>query len=772
METTQGEKLQATDTSLPAAEGSRRQPEPPDDCQIPSCREIAQNILEKVHRGVLALRELGEQCAFAHSSSLSSSSASSSSAFDLPSLASCGSAPPSASCASSGATCKAAEVGVRAAFTGGGSEDEEGRGDRPEGSCSKASEEGACPGSSEEGLVREERVWRAFLERARAPPQLVAVAVGTEDAGASFLRSQKRAAAASGVCLSLLEFGGSVSLGELREQLRCLDASPEVDGVIMLSPFGRTSPVASPSPSVASAAFSSKGFSCSSSSSLSSPSSSSSPSPSLPGPSSASFGASPLYDSCSCGSRDDESEVEDPQTVFSQALLAPCPQKDIDCMHPENYGAMAMFRIKRAHDSAEQRPETAPAGEGDSRETSCRLASAGSFSFSSSLRGERDSGAGGGEAERAAEAEETDSGDRDARETDTGEAIEEREQGEEREEGAGRKNGVLLPETEAESGSGRKGRNPEDVQTESERRTRKRKSLREERREMKRHLRRILRDLEEETADRLLPFPAPCVALAVLDILKAWGISLVGATVAVVGASPRVGQAIALLLLQHQATVSLCHSRTRTLKEILMRSDIIIAAAGFPHLISSDMVCPNAAVIDVGVNASERSIEKNTSFVSETDTGECFRQDAGSLQVREGSRGAGEDRREKRPRAECRERDSVAREEQRGPGEGKRVGFTKEMERERAGNEEMTQKKGGPRERQELEKEQRETSLGGKPQFGPRVKVVGDVDLDVKKNTKFITPVPQGVGLVTSAVLMRQVLKAKVLQLLRSLPKH
>ncbi|KFG65034.1 tetrahydrofolate dehydrogenase/cyclohydrolase, NAD(P)-binding domain-containing protein, partial [Toxoplasma gondii RUB] len=384
METAQGETLQATDASLTAAEGRRRQPAPPDDCQVPSCREIAQNILEKVRKGVLALRELGEQRAFAHASSFSSSSDSSSSAFDLRSRASCGSAPPapssassslsslfrrapSSSCASSGATCRAAEGGLRAACTGGGSEDEERHGDGPEGGCSKASEGGGYPGSSEEGLVEEERGWHAFLERARAPPQLVAVAVGTEDAGAAFLRSQKRAAAASGVCLSLLEFDGSVSLGELREQLRCLDASPEVDGVILLSPVGRTSRVASPSTSVSSPALSSKAVSCPSSSSLSSsssssPSSSSSsspssssfsspPSPSLPYPSSASFVSSPLHGPRSCERRDEESGVEDPQTGFSQTLLAPCPQKDIDCMHPENYGAMAMFRTKRAHDS-------------------------------------------------------------------------------------------------------------------------------------------------------------------------------------------------------------------------------------------------------------------------------------------------------------------------------------------------------------------------------------------------------------------------------------
>ncbi|MBQ2758232.1 MAG: bifunctional 5,10-methylene-tetrahydrofolate dehydrogenase/5,10-methylene-tetrahydrofolate cyclohydrolase, partial [Clostridia bacterium] len=73
----------------------------------------------------------------------------------------------------------------------------------------------------------------------------------------------------------------------------------------------------------------------------------------------------------------------------------------------------------------------------------------------------------------------------------------------------------------------------------------------------------------------------------------------------IVGRSNIVGKPAALLMLQNNATVTVCHSRTRNLKEMLLQADIIIAAIGKPNFITADMVKPGAAVIDVGINRLE-----------------------------------------------------------------------------------------------------------------------------------------------------------------------
>ena len=88
----------------------------------------------------------------------------------------------------------------------------------------------------------------------------------------------------------------------------------------------------------------------------------------------------------------------------------------------------------------------------------------------------------------------------------------------------------------------------------------------------------------------------------IMEILAAHDVELEGATAVVVGRSFNVGKPIALLLLAANATVTLCHSRTRDLAEVTRRADVLVAAIGRAGFVTADMVKPGAAVIDVGIN--------------------------------------------------------------------------------------------------------------------------------------------------------------------------
>ena len=101
-----------------------------------------------------------------------------------------------------------------------------------------------------------------------------------------------------------------------------------------------------------------------------------------------------------------------------------------------------------------------------------------------------------------------------------------------------------------------------------------------------------------------LPAFAPATAQAVVALLRAHGTPLEGAEAVVVGRSTVVGKPLALLLLAEQATVTVCHSRTRALAQVTSRADVLVAAAGQAHLIGRDHVRPGAVVIDVGTNAT------------------------------------------------------------------------------------------------------------------------------------------------------------------------
>ncbi len=93
-----------------------------------------------------------------------------------------------------------------------------------------------------------------------------------------------------------------------------------------------------------------------------------------------------------------------------------------------------------------------------------------------------------------------------------------------------------------------------------------------------------------------------CTPLGVIELLDRSKIEISGANAVVVGRSDIVGKPTALLLLHRNATVTICHSRTRDLAAVCREADILIAAIGKPQFITKDMVKPGAAVIDVGIN--------------------------------------------------------------------------------------------------------------------------------------------------------------------------
>ncbi|WP_181772794.1 bifunctional 5,10-methylenetetrahydrofolate dehydrogenase/5,10-methenyltetrahydrofolate cyclohydrolase [Amycolatopsis pittospori] len=99
-----------------------------------------------------------------------------------------------------------------------------------------------------------------------------------------------------------------------------------------------------------------------------------------------------------------------------------------------------------------------------------------------------------------------------------------------------------------------------------------------------------------------LPTYAPATAAAVLEILKREQVALSGAQVAVVGRSTVVGKPAALLLLAENATVTVCHSRTKDLAAVTKTADVLVVAVGRAHFIGADHVKPGAVVIDVGTN--------------------------------------------------------------------------------------------------------------------------------------------------------------------------
>jgi len=100
-----------------------------------------------------------------------------------------------------------------------------------------------------------------------------------------------------------------------------------------------------------------------------------------------------------------------------------------------------------------------------------------------------------------------------------------------------------------------------------------------------------------------LPSLLPSTASAVMEILERLHIPLAGKRVVIVGRSNVVGKPLAMMLLQKNSTVTVCHSRTKNLSGYTLQADVLVTAAGRVNLITADMVRPGAVVIDVGINA-------------------------------------------------------------------------------------------------------------------------------------------------------------------------
>jgi len=98
------------------------------------------------------------------------------------------------------------------------------------------------------------------------------------------------------------------------------------------------------------------------------------------------------------------------------------------------------------------------------------------------------------------------------------------------------------------------------------------------------------------------PGLVPCTPAGVIEILKRSNIPISGQEAVVVGRSDIVGKPVAMLLLNHNATVTVCHSKTRDLAAVCRRADILVAAIGRAGMITGDFVKPAATVIDVGMN--------------------------------------------------------------------------------------------------------------------------------------------------------------------------
>ncbi|MEU3404686.1 bifunctional methylenetetrahydrofolate dehydrogenase/methenyltetrahydrofolate cyclohydrolase [Streptomyces sp. NPDC006670] len=101
--------------------------------------------------------------------------------------------------------------------------------------------------------------------------------------------------------------------------------------------------------------------------------------------------------------------------------------------------------------------------------------------------------------------------------------------------------------------------------------------------------------------------PLPCTPYGIVELLRHHGVEINGAHVVVLGRGITVGRSIGLLLTRksENATVTLCHTGTRDLAGLLRQADIVVAAAGVPHLVKPEDVKPGAAVLDVGVSRDE-----------------------------------------------------------------------------------------------------------------------------------------------------------------------
>lgn len=118
----------------------------------------------------------------------------------------------------------------------------------------------------------------------------------------------------------------------------------------------------------------------------------------------------------------------------------------------------------------------------------------------------------------------------------------------------------------------------------------------------------------------------PCTPAGIMEMLKYYNIEIQGKHCVIIGRSNIVGKPMAMLLLQKNGTVTVCHSKTENLAEITRQADILVAAVGKPYFVTADMVKDGAVVIDVGINRNEEgklcgdvdfeNVEKKASYIT------------------------------------------------------------------------------------------------------------------------------------------------------------
>ncbi len=120
------------------------------------------------------------------------------------------------------------------------------------------------------------------------------------------------------------------------------------------------------------------------------------------------------------------------------------------------------------------------------------------------------------------------------------------------------------------------------------------------------------------------PALAPCTAAGVIEILKRSNLPIAGQNAVVLGRSDIVGKPTAILLLAENATVTVCHSKTRDLPSFTRGADILVAAIGRPGFVTAEMVRPGAVVIDVGINRVATRAEFDKYFAGDRRREELF----------------------------------------------------------------------------------------------------------------------------------------------------
>jgi methylenetetrahydrofolate dehydrogenase (NADP+)/methenyltetrahydrofolate cyclohydrolase len=104
--------------------------------------------------------------------------------------------------------------------------------------------------------------------------------------------------------------------------------------------------------------------------------------------------------------------------------------------------------------------------------------------------------------------------------------------------------------------------------------------------------------------------PLPCTPRGIIELLRAYKVQINGANIVIIGRGVTVGRPLGLLLTRktENATVTLCHTGTKDLTSHLINADIVIAAAGVPHLVKANMIKKGAALVDVGITRTESGL--------------------------------------------------------------------------------------------------------------------------------------------------------------------